>query len=131
MGLPQKPPGRKFLLPAGGIALLAFLLAWVLTHLGAGIGGGGGTASQDTSATTHSPATQAGPPMEVVIQEDRYTVDAKELTLYQIVAMAAASPSVKIVSGPDSRMGAERDLEKALDDAHLSWSLEAEPVSGQ
>jgi hypothetical protein len=129
MGVLGKWRGRKALLPAGVVALLAAIIGWVLSHLGGGGLGAGGTAGSSQDAPAHTAAAQSGGTMEVQIREDGYFVDGSEMTPDQIVA-AAGSSAVKVVSGPDSRMGALRDLEKVLDTAHISWALEAQPVSG-
>jgi hypothetical protein len=122
---------RKTVLPVGGLAALVLLVAWVLNHL-SGHGGGSGDASIGTAVAPAAPA-QATQTMQVVIQDDRYLVSGKDMTLADIVSAAGAGhadgPAIKIVSGPDSRLGTERELENALDAAHLAWGLEAQPAT--
>jgi hypothetical protein len=126
-----KKRARKAVLPIGLIGGLAFLFAWILSHLGAGVGTGNGAGSEAAQSAA-SAATQPAGPLEVTIRGDGYWVDDSESTIDKIVAAAAGRTgptAVRIVAGPDSRLGAERDLEKSLDQARLTWSLEAEPVA--
>jgi hypothetical protein len=120
------------LLPAGGLAVLVLLLAWVLSYFtGHGPGAGGGAVAGPSQAAAQSAAAPKDP-IEVVIQEDQYLVAGRPMTLDQVLAAAGparpGSAAVKIVSGSDSRLGAERELENALDARHLPWSLESEPL---
>ena len=121
-----------------GIMALIFLVAWMMNHLGPGTGIGLGTGivpgdNHTTELPRPSPVVSAEP-MRVVVQDDQYLVGGSDKSIQQIVQAAqASSPSsgaaVKIVSGPDSRVGAQHDLEAALDNAGLSWSLEADPTN--
>jgi hypothetical protein len=120
---------RRAALPAGALAALVLLCAWLINHLGGGVGMATGS-GQDHPAAAHSPPPVSTTPLQVVIQGDRYLVEGKEVALDQVVGRAAGSP-VRIVSGPDARMGTQKDLESALDAAHVSWALEAQPVTGQ
>jgi hypothetical protein len=124
---------------AGGTVLAIAALAWLLTHLGSG-GGSGLGLSPAPGHIDLSPPQSSMPSLadtstavQVIVRDDQYFVAGIRQTIDQIVTSAQAarrsdSPAVKIVSEPDSRVGAERDLELALDDAHLSWALEAVPA---
>jgi hypothetical protein len=125
---------RRFL--GAGIVVLIFVVAWLMNHLGPGTGLGLGAGlvpgSKQAVDLPRPTPTDSPEPMRVVVQDDRYVVAGSEQTLQQIVQAAqtshpAGGAAVKIVSEPDSRVGAQRDLEAALDQAGLSWSLEAEP----
>lgn len=131
-------------LSAGVVGLLVLAAGWLLDHLtgeaGSGLLEGNGQAPMSQvapSAPPASPATAPVKPIEVTIREDGYLVDAQEESKDQIVAAAQAAiaggalngPAVKIITGPDSREGAQSDLQNALDDAHIPWALEAEPAS--
>jgi hypothetical protein len=128
---------RKMALRAALLVALILILSWILSNFagrGAGAGegpGGGSSPAAVERGDSGSPRT----PIQVFIQEDRYLVDGKEMTLDQILAAAGpgggSAAAVKIVSGSDSRLGAERDLENALDSKHLPWALEAEPVRSE
>jgi hypothetical protein len=120
---------RRAALPAGALAALVLLCAWLLNHLGSGPGLATGSGSNN-SPPAPAGAAQPAATMQVVISEDRYLVEGTDVPLDQVVARAG-SGKVRIVSGPDARMGAERELETALDSAHVSWALEAQPVAGQ
>jgi hypothetical protein len=120
---------RRAALPAGVLTALILLCAWLINHLGGGAGlatGSGSNNSPPAPPAAPTPATT----MEVRIRDDRYLVQGKEVPLDQVVGQAAGA-NVKILSGPDARMGTERDLETALNAAHVSWALEAQPVTGQ
>ena len=123
----------------GGFAVLVIALGWLLSHLGSGGGSGLGlspapghidlSTPKPTSPPTLPPTSDA---VEVIIRDDQFMVDGSQETIQQIVGAAQSAhpvdgPAVKIVSEPDSRVGAQRDLELALDDAHVSWALEAMP----
>ena len=119
----------------GVFVILVVVAAWILNHLGGnGMGvlpDSGKTALPQPSTPAPSGATTQA--MQVVIREDGYYVGGDEQTIEQIVASAAearsaSGPAVKIISGPDSRVGAEQDLETALNNAHLPWTLESGPA---
>jgi hypothetical protein len=133
MAIPKfvKTRAKKAAVPIGLVGGLVLLFSWMLSHLGAGVGTGSGPGNPD-SHSGQSATTQPAEPIEVTIRGDGYFVGAAESTIDKIVADAAArsgEPAVKIVAGPDSRRGAEHDLEKSLDDAHITWALDAEPVA--
>jgi hypothetical protein len=121
---------RRIILPAGAVGVLALLIAWVLTHLGSGTGSGT-PGSQNSQPPDQHVQTQPGGAIQVVISGDRYLVEGNDVSIEQAVAMARGAASIRIVSGPDSRMGAKMDLEKAMDSAHLSYTVETSPVPGQ
>jgi|GEM_PF-5974794 len=127
---------RRLMIRAGAIGLLVIVMAWILSHFlghgnGSGSGSGSGMTTSTQPASTAQGVIQSAEPLEVVIHEDRYVSDGREMTTAQIIAGAAghAAPAVKIISGADSRLGSQRDLESALDAAHVSWAIESEPVS--
>ena len=122
---------RKIILPAGIVSLLAVLIAWVLTHLGGGFGGGSNFDTQHGPPASQPVQSQPGGAMQVVISGDRYLVEGKDVSIEQAVGMAKGAAAVRIVSGPDSRMGAKLDLKKAMDVAHVAYMLETSPVPGQ
>ena len=121
---------RRAALPAGALAALVLLLVWLLNHLGSGAGLGTGSGSNQSPAGANASPPPPATSMQVVIRDDRYLIQGKEVPLDQVVGQAAGA-TVRIVSGPDARMGAEKGLESALDAAHVSWALEAQPVTGQ
>jgi hypothetical protein len=113
---------------------LVLIAAWLLDHLGAG-SGLGLLPEPSIVATAPSRPVQGSllitsQAMQVTIREDGYFIDGNQKSLSDIVedashARPATGPAVRIVSGPESRVGAERDLEMALDEANLPWTLEA------
>jgi len=113
---------------------LVLIAAWLLNHLGAG-SGLGLLPEPSIVATPHShpvpgSLVATSQAMQVTIREDGYFVDGNQKSIPDIVesashARSASGPAVRIVSGPESRVGAERDLEMALDGANLPWTLEA------
>jgi hypothetical protein len=123
---------RKAILPVGAVGILALLIAWVLTHFGAGLGGSGSLAPQSSSPP---PAARVRPEpagsMQVIVSGDRYLVDGNVLTMDEVMAMARSASAIRITSGPDSRVGATMDLEKAMESAHLSYTMETLPAQGQ
>jgi hypothetical protein len=133
MGLVPKIRGRKAILPGGIVAILAIIIGWILSHLGGGLGSGGGASGSGTSPVKTTGGGQ-NPVVQVVVREDGYYVDDKPLTLSEVLAAAGpsvAGPPVKIIGGPDSRMGAERDLENAFNTAHIPWVAQDSPPSLQ
>jgi hypothetical protein len=123
---------RKAILPVGAVGILALLIAWVLTHFGAGMGGSGSLAPQNSPQQPAAPVqAQPAGSMQVIVSGDRYLVDGNEMTLDQVMAKARSASAVRITSGPDSRMGATMALERAMETAHLSYTMETLPAQGQ
>jgi hypothetical protein len=128
-----KATGGRAIVPAGLLAALVLFVAWALNHLMGHGGGGEGNAPQ-ASETTHViespqpvPLVASGEALEVTVQEDRYLVGGKDVPMEQIVSSAKAGAKVKIISGPNSRLGSERELESALDAARQVWAIENVP----
>jgi hypothetical protein len=110
------------------------IAAWLLDHIGSG-SGFGLLPEPSVVEMPHSHPVDDSPliipqAMQVTIREDGYFVDGNQKSIPDIVEAAshsrpASGPAVRIVSGPESRVGAEKDLEMALDKANLPWTLEA------
>jgi hypothetical protein len=129
-----KATGGRAIVPAGLLAALVLFVAWALNHLLGHGGGEDGSAPQATEPhVIESPQSQPAPlvasgeALEVTVQEDRYLVGGKDVPMEQIVSSAKAGAKVKIISGPNARLGAEKDLENALAVANQTWVVETVP----
>jgi hypothetical protein len=127
--------GGRRVIYAGVVAAIVFV-AWILSHfMGGGAGLGVGGSLENANAPRSTPpvlSTQPTEAMVVVVTGDRYMVSGREMTLASIIA-AAGNPqpgrtAVMIVSGPDARLGTQKDLQNALDAAGLSWGMQTEPA---
>ena len=85
------------------------------------------TASVPPTHAATEPTADASKTMQVTIHEHQFLVDGQAQTVAQIVSAAqaktGATPAVKIIAGPDLRVGAEKELEAALDAAGARWEV--------
>jgi hypothetical protein len=121
---------RKFFTRLALLAALILAVAWLISHISPGGGGSGwvGIPSSNSPAPQGS-GTDSTKAVQIEIHGDQYLIDGQSQSIDQVLAAAKAAPGVKIVTGSDSRVGAQNDLQKALDNAHIAWTLESNPAT--
>jgi len=121
---------RKFFTRLGVLAVLILAVAWLISHIGPGGGGSGWVGIPSSSSPPpQSSGTDLTKAVQIEIHGDQYLIDGQAQSIDQVLAAAKGAPSVKIVTGSDSRVGAQSDLQKALDNAHIAWTLESNPAT--
>src|ERR1700683_2487274 len=120
---------RKAIFRLGVAAVLILAVAWLITHTGPGGGSGSGGLPLQSSASPPSSIADPSKAIQIAIHEDQYSIDGHVQSLDQVLGTAKSTPSVKIIVGADSRVGSQLDLQKALDNAHIAWSLESGPTT--